>query len=546
MSNFFFNPKPKGKPMKFKLSPQQLAFIEWIKHGEGSAFVEAVAGSGKTTVLLEGCEATTGSVAFVAYNRSIAQEIKAKLTKLGLGNRIRGGTFHSFGFNAWRYVHPKVEVDERKKREILTQRCFKPEDLRKGIEGIVFKLVSLAKQRAIGVMGSADDDSLWYDIVDHFDLAHEIEDERLIPDAVDMAKRVLQEGIELAREVIDYDDMIYMPVVKGIRMWQNDWVFVDEAQDTNPARRALVRKMLKKNGRAAFVGDRHQAIYGFTGADNDAVDQIVRDFKCVQLPLTVTYRCPKAVVTAAQSVVSHIEAHESAPEGKVTTMSVEEFDELMRNKAFTPKDGILCRLTKPLVTTAYQFIKHGIACHVEGRDIGAGLIALVNRYKVASIDTLLSRLETYRERETQKLIAKGRETQAQAVEDRIETIRVMAEGCQSIRELREKITNLFLDSEQERKPTVTLSTVHKAKGREWERVFIINRECMPSPWARQAWQQEQEQNLIYVGYTRAQAELVLVSSAYPAPKKEEWRKLHEIPDSTSAHSPGHVSAGSLV
>ena len=50
---------------------------------------------------------------------------------------------------------------------------------------------------------------------------------------------------------------------------------------------------------------------------------------------------------------------------------------------------------------------------------------------------------------------------------------------------------------------ITLSTVHKAKGREWRRVAILAPELMPSKWARQDWQQKQEENLMYVARTRA-------------------------------------------
>jgi len=178
----------------------------------------------------------------------------------------------------------------------------------------------------------------------------------------------------------------------------------------------------------------------------------------------------------------------------------------------TPQDAILCRLTKPLVQSAYKLIKAGIGCHVEGRDIGAGLLKLVDRWKrVKTIETLQKRLETYLETETERLIAKGQETKAEAVQDRVETLIVLMEGCQSIDQLRQKIEDLFSNSEDGHQNTLTLSTVHKSKGREWTRVFILGfAKYMPSKFARQAWQVEQEQNLIYVAFTRAKAELILV------------------------------------
>jgi DNA helicase II / ATP-dependent DNA helicase PcrA len=104
-------------------------------------------------------------------------------------------------------------------------------------------------------------------------------------------------------------------------------------------------------------------------------------------------------------------------------------------------------------------------------------------------------------------MAKGREVAAEALNDRIDTLLVLMEGCDTVECVVDKIARMFADDA----PTLTLSTVHKAKGREWGRVYILGRrEHMPSPYARQDWQRVQEDNLIYVAITRAQRELVLV------------------------------------
>jgi superfamily I DNA/RNA helicase len=58
----------------------------------------------------------------------------------------------------------------------------------------------------------------------------------------------------------------------------------------------------------------------------------------------------------------------------------------------------------------------------------------------------------------------------------------------------------------------TLCTYHRAKGREWFRVFLLEhaRRC-PSPWAKQDWQKHQESNLAYVAITRARTDLIFVN-----------------------------------
>lgn len=185
------------------------------------------------------------------------------------------------------------------------------------------------------------------------------------------------------------------------------------------------------------------------------------------------------------------------------------------------EDAVLCRNTKPLVEIAYSLIRHSIACHVEGREIGAGLLKLCDKWRVRSADALRNRLETWLETQVTKLTAKGQEAAAGALTDRVETLYVLLDGCATVDDLRLKIQNLFQDTPDGQRPrNLTLSTIHKAKGREWNRVYWYGSErYQPSPWARRAWELTQEDNLCYVAATRAKQELVMVA----APPKQEGR-----------------------
>ena len=83
--------------------------------------------------------------------------------------------------------------------------------------------------------------------------------------------------------------MIYMPIKENLGFEQFDWVFIDEAQDTNNVRRELACRLLKKDGRLVAVGDTYQAIYGFTGADSDSIEQIREEFNCNIFPFFMSY-----------------------------------------------------------------------------------------------------------------------------------------------------------------------------------------------------------------------------------------------------------------
>jgi superfamily I DNA/RNA helicase len=494
------------------LSPQQAAIMDWVDDGSGSAFVEAVAGSGKTTTLIEACKRMSGSVALLAFNKKIADEIKMRIR--GVADNVRAGTFHSFGLAAWKGRYPKVRVDARAKSKAMIAECKVPYLLQPAVK----KLVSLAKQAGAEDTRHRETEKTFV-LIDHLIDRHDViadvdtrgMDQEAIADVVlDLGKyavRCLEWSREAGSHTIDYDDMIWLPVTtQGASFTYYDWVLVDEAQDTNTVRRMLSSQICTLDARTIWVGDRHQAIYGFTGADANAIDIIIKKFDCTSLPLTTTYRCPKAVVRVAQQWVSHIEAHESAPEGLAYTTSA-----ALEECNLVTGDAILCRNTRPLVSLALALTRRGKGCHVEGHDIGQGLIRMATQWKVQSVAGLIKNLEAYRIRETERLRAREADYAIEALNDRIDTLLVITDGCDTVAELTAKIDGMFQNTTSEGKAsTIILSTVHKAKGREWDRVFILGFDIyMPSKWAKKSWQKDQETNLMYVAATRARKELVM-------------------------------------
>lgn len=501
----------------FNPSPQQTDFISWCKNGAGNAILQAVAGAGKTTTILQACAVTAnGSVQIAAFNKRIADEIKLKVAAMGMNGRVSADTFHALGFRAWRNIaSPKLKVDGNKLHQIAD------ENTPQYLKSFAVKLVSLAKQQGIGLRHLSIRNKLLYnEIIDHHGLVEllskngeiEVTDE-LVEEGIEAAINMLLESNKRIHYVIDFDDMLYAPLLENVRIKQSNWVFVDEAQDSNTVRRMFVRKMMNLDSRAVFVGDERQAINGFAGADNESMQTIKKDFNCIELPLTVTYRCPKLVVSQAQILVSYIEAHDTAPEGVVDNISFEDFTKTK----FNATDAILCRNTAPLVSVAYSLIKQGIGCRVEGKDIGAGLLALANRWKIRDLSRLLDKLEEFAEKRIDKMMSEGKEVAAANFSDRVDSLKVIIEMLppgSDINTLQQTITTMFGDStEKYAKQLLTLSTVHKSKGREWETVFLLGREqFMPSRYARQEWQKIQEDNLIYVAITRTQHRLVYVNN----------------------------------
>ena len=502
-------------------STNQAAFFTWVKTGSGNAVLEAVAGSGKTTTITEALPFMKGFVFLGAYNTKMAKELKERTVGL---KGVKAGTFHSAGLLALRFSfkNEQLIIDDKK--------CINLADAIVGShpKGAIFDqmkapvcaIVSMAKQRGFftSIMQRPTYTD-WVDMIEHFGLADNLPDEVRLEDAIEFAELVLHKSNSIL-STIDFNDMVYMPLFKNIRMLQNDWVLIDEAQDTNPTRRALAKKMLKPGGRLVAVGDPHQAIFGFTGADNDALEQIVNEFKCIKLPLTVSYRCPKAVVRHAQQWVNHIQAAETAIEGQVDTVHYKELLGKVR-----AGDAVLCRYNKYLVNLCFKMIRAGIPAKIEGRAIGQGLIALAKRWKVKGYDALVNRLEAYLVREVKKFMEKKQEERADQLTDKVETLLVLIErareqGLSTVGELERMITDMFSDDVSDNKKLVVLSSIHKSKGLEWDNVFLLGRDQLqPSQFARQDWQIAQEINLIYVAVTRAKQKLVEVTGVVEEKKQ---------------------------
>lgn len=519
----------------FKASAYQQAIFDFVENGTGSMIVEAVAGSGKSTTIKQAVlrivrkQTRRLSIQVFAFNSAIAKEMKENIAALAIEENIdlsgvRVSTFHSVGFSAvCKRLGKKpenVKTDSNKVRNILRE-MFLAEagggdlsrdmaqtmaDLRYEVYGsFCAKLVGLAKGQGFGAITAADAND-WLDMIQHHDMFLDDQDasEEL---AVKYARQALKISNEQSRNaIIDFDDQLYLPLLWRLRLWENDWVLIDEAQDTNPVRRAIAKLALRPGGRLGAVGDRRQAIYGFTGASHDAMDLIKKEFACAEFPLSVSYRCGRKIVEYAQRLVPHLEAAPNAVEGAVTFCSLG--DALKR---LTSSDAIMCRNTAPLIELAFKLVAEGRGCRVLGKEIGDGLCNLVKKQHAKGVPNLMHKLEAYRERETAKHIAAGNEGKAEAINDRVACVNTIVdnlpENQRTIPGLLTRINSLFADQGA---GLLTLSTMHKLKGMEFDRVAHYRPELCPSKFARQDWQQLQEQNLEYVGDTRAKLELMIL------------------------------------
>lgn len=496
-------------------SQLQLDIYDFIEHRTENLFVVARAGSGKTTTIVRALsrlparapgDVMQRSTRFLAFNKSIADELQRRVPP-----HVACSTFHSLGFSALKQVLGwKVKVDAAKVKRLVWANMRKDDpDTQQ-----VIRLVGLAKNLGVGVLVE-DEDRVWASIINQFDMP--IEESKK---AIATARNVLRLS-NFDRNVIDFDDMLYLALALNAPFDKLDYIFVDEAQDMNPVRIEVIRRSMHPQTRVFFVGDPQQAIYGFTGAGRDSIEGMIRDFNCVTLPLSVSYRCGKSIIREAQKYVPQIQWWDESPEGIVKSLPN------YGTEMFTPGSSILCRNVAPLVSFAYGLLRRDVPCVIVGRDVGAKLISVVRKLRAEDLEQLRERLGEWRNKEV--AAAEREHLDPSHIDDQYDCIMAFVQNADygaTPEDIIARIELMF--TEQNDSTRVSLSSMHKSKGMEWDRVLILDRGLCPSKWARQEWQQEQEKNLIYVATTRAKKELYYIASAC---WKDE-KKVDETPKAT--------------
>lgn len=489
-------------------SDEQQAIWRTLEDPDGpNVMIKAVAGSGKTFTITEYCmrETRSLSMALVAFNKHIADELARRMAGKTLAQCM---TYHSLGFRALKKRFGYLQTDQNRVDGKLDKLLGKPKSGSRDasrdlyLRARIRKLVSLAKQH-----GSWTRADLEY-LIDR----HNVEVQGIEEDVLNWTPEVLRRclaDVESDKRV-DFDDMIWLPKELGLEMPYYDVLLVDEFQDTSLVQQWMA---LQSTGRLVAVGDPNQAIYGWRGADSDSFSRLEEQLKqtkrgVVTLPLTYTRRCPKSHVKLAQLIVPQIKPLEDAPDGVIRVVTTQQAVEEMR-----PGDLVLARTNAPLVGTAYSLLRKGIRAVVRGRDIGDGLKKLIEKSRKNAEDpddlgSVLTAAYELTHSEIEKLKRKGSKGEARVgvLQDRMECMEVLALDCQTVAELESVVHKLFEDFDDDGRPNraVVLGTVHRTKGLEAGRVYVLEPQKIPHPMARQDWEKQGELNLGYVAVTRAQ------------------------------------------
>jgi superfamily I DNA/RNA helicase len=459
---------------------EQTAIFQYVKARMGNLIVQAVAGSGKTTTLLQSLRFVPPSFksVFLAFNRSIAETLAKRAP-----SHIEVRTLHSLGLKFIKRRWPDIELDSNKMEKIF-ETLFG--DTKTG--GYVQKIYSLCLNNDVQ-MEAGDIE----EIIEYYDMDEIVP----IPDLVHMCGRMMTEARRLweSGTSVSFDELIALPARKIVKSEPYDTMFIDECQDLNKLQMRFILNCTSPQTMVVCVGDRAQSIYGFRGADTNAMDYLKQQLNADELPLSVCFRCPVSHITIAQKYVPQIQPRPGAPLGDIFDTDLQGFLTKVQKE-----DLVISRTNAPLLPLAFSLIRMNKPAFVKGRDIAKAITDMLRKEMSRGIEGAVEHIVDLTNKKVEKLTEQNKLAQAAYALDICDCCLYFLQSCGAlvVSDAIDYVSRLFDESGV----GIILSSIHKAKGLEASRVFIINPESMPLP-VKLSWERQQERNLVYVASTRA-------------------------------------------
>jgi DNA helicase-2/ATP-dependent DNA helicase PcrA len=525
-------------------SKYQLDILDHIKNKKTNLIVEAVAGSGKTTTIIESIMNLPSSkkIMVASFNKSIKNEMEKRLAHL---KNVEVRTLHGIGYKTVlsnKDLYEKIG-NEKDLMELTKKICYDNDNYdtpaKKNKWALTVKMLKLTTCIKNEYANGNNFDEV-KQIVDHngIDFGWDKKED------VALMKKIYQETPSVVNETalmraenktvfekesvmkcIDkiftemhfnyygFADMVWQPVFQNLTYPEKfDYVFVDEMQDLNQVQHLLLKQLFPES-QFIMIGDSFQSIYGFMGALQGGMIKAKKLFNAEELPLSICYRCPELVLEHVRKIVPHIESKENNIQG--TFKKIESYNSqegIHCSETMNPKDLILSRTNKPLLDLLLLLMSADKLAYIEGVDIGKRIIKECNSHflrDVSGISRKLTGLINEKRQDIKILISEQKFEKVSKISnetDFLEMCVLILSKSRDLTDLQYLCETYFGEDKGDK--YIKLSTVHKAKGSEAETVFILTPEQFPHKFAKLDWEIEQEYNIEYVAYTRAKTNLI--------------------------------------
>jgi hypothetical protein len=463
--------------MNFPPTPEQQAALDAFATGENMV-IEAGAGTGKTSTLQLLAESTDRQGIYLAFNASVAKESVTKFP-----SNVECRTIHAVANRALRQT-PEGSALLRRLGGPYINSAAKVAIL--GIPQGGFQISDdqmipawmIAREALQAVTNFCHSDS--EELTErHVSKLEGVEDQAALKAYVLPFARKAWSDLSVPGGKLswgrshDYYLKVWALTHPTLRY---DFILLDEAQDTNRVVAKLVTD--QTHAQQILVGDSCQAIYGWRGA----VDAMGSFNAAHRKQLSQSFRFGQPIADQANKFLGLLDA----------TLRLTGFDKIASTIDFlTDPDAILCR-------TNAGVIQHAMAAQAQGQKVAiVGGTGEIKSFTEAARDLMSGRSTSHRD----LAIFKSWHDVLQYVEQgEGQDLKVMVSmitkyGVEAILEVCEASVN------DEKNADVIVSTAHKAKGREWNKVRIAD--DFKAPEEKGAMPSRPELMLMYVGITRA-------------------------------------------
>lgn len=545
-----------------ELNPAQQ---EAVKFSGGPLLILAGAGSGKTRVLthrviyLISQGVAAENILLLTFTNKAAEEMLRRIS----GARPMGGTFHSFCAKILRHYAGEAGLDEN---FVIFDTNDQLDTIKKAMVAVGVDTKSVKSTSVLHTISEAKNELVGSQEYVNYARGN-------FQQTVARVYLAYQQFLKKYR-ALDFDDLLTEMVnllknnvgVLSLLQDRFQYILVDEYQDTNKAQYEITRLLAKNHRNLTVVGDAAQAIYSWRGADYRNLLLLKQDFSdLTTINLEQNYRSTQVILDGANNVISKNNNHPvlklwTAKSGgeRITVYEAENETEeaifvmamLRGGKGAKYSDNaVLYRTNAQSRVFEEAFLHAGIPYVLVGgtrfyerkeiKDVvcylrlvmnpedevarkRAGKIGKTRLAKVQGsgfnvqdssikiLDNVLKTtgyLELYNPDDEEDLA-------------RLENIKELRSVAMEFPKLPEFLENIALTEKEARRPhfaeasrgSVTLMTLHAAKGLEFKQVFLVGMEEGLFPHSRSLMdveQMEEERRLCYVGMTRAMDKLYL-------------------------------------
>lgn len=520
-------------------------------HLTGPLCVRAGAGTGKTRAITYRIAygVQTGvfsphSVLAVTFTSRAAGELRSRLRDLGVGG-VSAHTFHAAALRQLRYFWGTA---------------------------VGGQVPSIAEYKAPFVSQAAGQLGMRVDKVSVRDLAAEVEwakvslitPEQYVERASaagrsEVAGHALTEvasllrayeDVKTQRNVIDFEDVLLIligimvdrpDIARQIRAQYQHFV-VDEYQDVSPLQHRLLQLWLGERDSLCVVGDVSQTIYSFAGASSSYLAHFTKEYpRAGVIELIRDYRSTPQIVACANDVIAA-----DTSEGAVQLVSQLPSSVPVSFQEYADDDGEASSIAGEILTlrdagiplrdmailyrtnaqsAAYEtalsaagigYTVRGAERFFERREIREAMIAMRAAAREGITGDLISNVKSILQVGGWSPVAPEQAGAARERWEALNALLLLAEEKASFRpvSMAEFVAELEERAQLQNAPEidgVTLSSLHAAKGLEWEAVFLagMSEGLMPISLARTEEAIAEERRLLYVGITRAKQHLQL-------------------------------------